>query len=104
MGNALGAIGKGIADLGAPDPRFDPSTGKHHTLLISFLKAMADDDDPATRAYPVRLTILQGMRNSLAVDHPEYGALQEHIIELPSHLLLPRQSHHPQRHVRHPCR
>ena len=43
---------------------------------------MADEDDPATRAYPVSLTILQGMHDCLDVDHAEYGSMEAHIIDL----------------------
>ena len=82
VGKALAAVGKGISDLGQPDPRLDPTTGKLHPLLSSFLKSMEDDDDPQARAYPANLTILRAMPKALDMAHAEYGAFNSHVIDL----------------------
>ena len=61
---ALLAVAKGITDLGGADPRKDLVSGKFHPLYTSFLKALANDDDPPSRAYPVirRKVFLQFMK------------------------------------------
>ena len=82
VGKAITAVGKGIADMGLPDPRIDPGTRQNHTLLTSFLKAMADEDAPSSRAYPANVTHLRGLHTVLHVDHPELGVLNAHIIDL----------------------
>ena len=82
VGKALAAVGKGIADLGQPDPRLDPTTGKLHSLLSAFLKSMENEDDPSSRAYPANITILRALPEALDTEHEEYGVLNTHLIDL----------------------
>ena len=57
---ALLAVGEGITHLGEPDPRLQNGKGSpYYTLLASFLKALRDQDEPATRVYPATLAILE---------------------------------------------
>jgi hypothetical protein len=58
VANHLAAVGTGITQLGFPDPRKQVSSGRLHPLLVGFLKALDNEDDPSTRAYPVNSTIL----------------------------------------------
>ena len=76
------AVGEGIANLGAPDPRKDRRTGKLHPLYSAFLKALKDDDDPPSRAYPVNISIIRTLFSTLDFDHLQDGALNEHICDL----------------------
>ena len=57
--NALSAVCKGITDLDQPDPRINPSTNQQYPVLDDFYRAMDSKDDPASRAYPVNITILK---------------------------------------------
>jgi hypothetical protein len=62
VSKALLAVGTGIAQLGGQDPRKEtPGADRNHPLLASFLKALADDDEPAKRAYPANTTILENL-------------------------------------------
>ena len=80
---ALLAVGQGISHLGQPDPRKEvPGSERNHPLLASFYKAMRDEDDPASRVYPVNITILRGLPQALDTDHPVYGTLNTHVINL----------------------
>ena len=77
------AVGKGITDLGEPDPRREiPGSPRYHPLLADFLEAMRKEDDPSTRAYPANITILRNLLNVLDVDHPTEGLANRHTIEL----------------------
>ena len=82
VGKALHAVGEGIADLGGRDPRYSEGTTKLDPVLASFLKSLKDDDDPATRAYPVNLTIIRALTDALDTEDPEFGALNQHVIDL----------------------
>lgn len=63
---ALQAVGKGISQLGQPDPRFiAPGSKLLHPLLQDFLRALERDDDPASRAHPANITILQRLGTTL---------------------------------------
>ena len=79
---ALLAVAKGITDLGGADPRKDLISGKFHPLYSAFLKALADDDDPPSRAYPVNTTILRQLWDILDTRHPEDGPTNAHVIDL----------------------
>lgn len=60
VSNILLAVGEGITDMGEPDPRQEtPGQQKYHPIFAAFLKAMRDEDSPATRSYPVNTTILR---------------------------------------------
>jgi hypothetical protein len=53
------AVGAGIAALGFPDPRKEvPGAERNHPLLVSFLKALADEDDPSHSTPPHRFCSL----------------------------------------------
>jgi hypothetical protein len=81
--DALLAVGQGITHLGQPDPRKEyPGSPKNHPLLASFLKALRDQDDPATRAYPANITILRGLPAALDTDHATAGQLNKTVIDL----------------------
>lgn len=71
--DALVAVGKGISNLGQPDPRFAPNSTNQHPILAGFLKRLRSQDDPATRAYPASLTIIRGLYAVLDLDHPTQG-------------------------------
>ena len=75
----LTAVGKGISDLGQPDPRYPAGSSKQHPLLADFLKALSREDDPASRAYPANVTILQGLFTALDTQDPKFGTLNRHV-------------------------
>ena len=90
---ALLAVGQGLSDLGIPDPRLrrldsrgDPHredySDKLNPLLADFLKAMRDEDDPQTRAYPANITILRALLDALDFKHPKDGVLNQHVVDL----------------------
>ena len=57
---ALLAVGEGITHLGEPDPRLQNGKGSPYCApLASFLKALRDQDAPATRVHPATLAILE---------------------------------------------
>lgn len=81
--DALLAVGKGISDLGCPDPRKEaPGSQRNHPLLSSFLKAMRDEDDPASRSYPANITIIRQLFEILDTDHAIHGQANRHAIDL----------------------
>jgi hypothetical protein len=80
--DALSAVGKGFTDLDQPDPRLNPQTGKLHPLLTDFCRSLERTDEPASRAYPVNVTILRKLPEALDRGHPIHGSLQEHTIQL----------------------
>lgn len=63
--DALLAVGQGISHLGQPDPRKPPGSEKLYPLLADFLSSTAREDSPATRSYPVNVTILRELPNVL---------------------------------------
>ena len=80
---ALLAVGQGISDLGEPDPRkLSHHSDRNHPLLAAFLKALRDEDSPSSRSYPANLTILQNLVHVLDLDHPTFGLLNRHTIDL----------------------
>ena len=79
--DALLAVGKGLADLGTPDPRLLP-TGRTVPLLADFYSAMADQDSPSTRQFPANLTLLRHLPVILDTDHPDAGAANTATIDL----------------------
>ena len=82
VSKALAAVGKGIQNLGQPDPRYDIRTGKLHSLHAAFTKKLEDDDDPPSRAYPVNISILRSLPNVLDTEHDVYGRINAHVIDL----------------------
>jgi len=74
VASALLAVGQGIANLGQPAPRLQAS-GKPHALLSSFLSALTDEDDPATRAYPANLAIVRRVSDVLDFGHAKHGLI-----------------------------
>jgi hypothetical protein len=81
VAKALLAVGAGITMLGAEDPRKQvPGAERNHPLLASFLKALHDEDDPAQRAYPANIHIL----NNLPQVRPDNlsPALWDHVCDL----------------------
>jgi hypothetical protein len=83
---ALLAVGTGIANLGQPDPRKQVHTGGSastlHPLLTAFLKALRNEDDPESRAYPANITIIRAVIDALNTEDAEYGIANAHIIDL----------------------
>ena len=79
---AMLAVAKGITDLDVPDPRKDRRTGQLYPLCTAFLKALQDDDDPSSRAYPVNTDIIRQLFEVLDFSHPKDGPLNEHIVDL----------------------
>ena len=80
---ALLAVGQGIADLGIPDPRkASRESNSLNPVLTDFLKALRDEDDPQTRAYPANITILRALREVLDFQHPQHGVLNQHTVDL----------------------
>ena len=83
MEKALTAVGQGMANMGGRDPRKQtPGAVHNHPLLSSFLKALRDEDDPSTRAYPANLTIIRALRRALDTSDPTWGVLNAHVIDL----------------------
>jgi len=80
---ALLAVGKGMANLGVGDPRkASPGSDRNHPVLAAFIKRLNDEDEPATRAYPANLTIIEALFDVLDTAHPEWGTLNAHLIDL----------------------
>lgn len=83
VAKAITAVGKGIADMGQPNPtkqahgsdRLDP-------LLAAFVKGMRNQDSPSGRAYPVSLLVVRGLRDAIDTDHYLLGTFNELIIDL----------------------
>jgi hypothetical protein len=82
VGKALQAVGEGITHLGLPDPRVQAGGVKLLPLLASFLKALRDEDDPATRAYPCNITIIRSLLQALDTGDARLGSFNAHIINL----------------------
>ena len=73
----------GITHLGQPDPRkVAPGSDKNDPLLADFLSALADQDSPATRAYPANLTILRAAAQILDTRHTVDGQANTHVLDL----------------------
>ena len=79
---ALLAMCQGITHLGKPDPVLCGPQGSTHTLWSDFLKALRDDDDPPSRAYPANITIIRRLSEVLDTNDSVHGALNEHTIDL----------------------
>jgi hypothetical protein len=86
VGDTITAVAKGFTDLDRPDPRVNPNTGKLHSILTDFYRSMERDNNPASQAYPVNITIIQELFSMLDVDDPVLGYLQRHTIQL---IILP---------------
>ena len=82
VGKALQAVGEGITNLGERDPRTGYGSAKLHPLLATFLSACKADDNPASRSYPVNLTIIRALPDALDTNHAEFGRLNAHVIDL----------------------
>jgi hypothetical protein len=81
--DALLAVGKGITNLGEPDPRKEvPGSKSSHPPLGAFLKAMRDEDDPASRSYPVNVTLIRQLFDTLDYEHEIHGQANRHVIDL----------------------
>jgi len=80
--DALLAVGKGISDLGQPGSRFPLRDRNQHPLLASFLKRLRSEDSPATRAYPVNITIIKGLPTALASGAVDIGGTAASLINL----------------------
>jgi len=77
------AVGKGIADLGQPDPRKQVQGEKrNHPLLAAFLRGLAKSDDPTKRSYPANITIIENLYHVLDTNHPVKGQANQHVINL----------------------
>ncbi len=81
MATALGAVAKGITDLGQPDPR-KQADGKFWPVLTDFKRALVREDAPKDRAYPANTTILRQLDDSLSFDHAEWGAYNQVVRDL----------------------
>ena len=79
---ALLAVGKGLVNLDQPDPRLQAHSTKLHPLLSDFLRALRNEDDPQTRAYPANITILRAIPDALDFSHEEEGTLNQHVFDL----------------------
>jgi len=81
--DALLAVGKGIADLGEPDPRkVVPGSSQNHPILAAFLKRLRDQDSPANRAYPANVLFLRSMFDSLDCEHALEGQANRSVTDL----------------------
>ena len=76
------SVAKGITDLGGVDPRKGLGSDKFHPIFSAFLKALQDDNDPPSRAYPVNTTILRALASILDCTDPEAGPTNSHVIDL----------------------
>ena len=75
-------MGKGISNLGQPDPRFPTHNQNQHHLLASFLKRLRSEDSLETRAYPVNITIIKGLPSALASGAVDIGGTASSLIDL----------------------
>ena len=81
--DALLAVGSGIANLGAHDPRKQtPGSHNYHPLLENFFDSLEKRDDPASHAYPANIIILRQMYEELELDDPIDGPVNRHVINL----------------------
>ena len=79
---ALAAVGQGTSHLGQHDPRHIPGSDKLHPLLADFRRAMQREDDPASRSYPVNLTILRQIPQVLDFSDRTYGHMERALFDL----------------------
>ena len=82
MAQALAHVAEGITHLGEPDPRKPPLSTKFYPLLDSFFKALRNEDDPQTRAYPANILFIEALVDCLDTSHPVWGETNQHIIDL----------------------
>jgi len=82
VSDALQAVGKGISDLGHPDPRKLKDSDDLHPLLTDFLASLAKEDDPSSRAYPANISIIERLWDILDTEDAIYGTLNQHVINL----------------------
>lgn len=83
VAQALLAVGKGITDLGQPDPRKEANgSGNNHPLLAAFLHGLKRTDDPTKRSYPANVTVIRNMVKALDTQDPEAGNANQHVIDL----------------------
>ena len=75
VADALVAISQGISDLGYADPRYKEKTTEFHSLYTDFLKNLADEDSPTTRAYPANTTIIRKLIENTDLQHHRDGPL-----------------------------
>ena len=77
------AVGKGISDLGEPDPRKQaPGSKANHPPLAAFLKSLSDKDAPSQRAFPTNIAFIRAMQDALDTAHPVHGPANLHAIDL----------------------
>jgi hypothetical protein len=83
VAKALLAVGAGITMLGGEDPRKQvPGADRNHPLLASFLKSLADEDNPSRRSYPVNTTIIDNMHSRVRHQDPSHCIALQHTIDL----------------------
>ena len=83
VAQALLAVGKGITDLGQPDPRKEANgSGNNHPLLAAFLHGLKRTDDPTKRSYPANVTVIRNMVKALDTQDPVAGNANQHVIDL----------------------
>ena len=75
VADALVAIAQGISHLGYADPRYKKTTNQLDTVYKDFLKNLADEDSPATRAYPANTTIIRKLIQITDLQHHRDGPL-----------------------------
>ncbi len=58
---ALGDVGALFTDLGLPDPRHQPGTGRYVPMLKRWLVGLQKQDPPSSRTYPCSVSILRAL-------------------------------------------
>jgi hypothetical protein len=66
--------------MGLQDPR--RQDGHLHPLLAAFIDRLADEDGPQTRTYPVNVTIIEQLYDTLDTDHLSHGQCNRHVIHI----------------------
>ena len=82
VAQAISHVAEGITNLGEPDPRKPLHSSQQYPLLDAFIKALSNEDDPTSRAYPANLLFIEALFECLDTKHPVYGETNLHIIDL----------------------
>ena len=72
-----------MANLGGVDPQKEtPGARDNHPLLTAFLRALSNEDNPSTRAYPANISIIEALFDCLDFEDPRWGTFNAHVVDL----------------------
>ena len=81
--DSLLAVGEALQHMGVPDPRKEaPGNPRNDPLCASYLAALRNEDDPASRVQPINTTILENLYEVLDFEHPIDGEANRATVDL----------------------